>query len=60
MYSGRLIPAIDTIAASLFPQSEDWLSAIMGPGGYGEAAFFLFSAVETSFNDLNFQKNSCR
>jgi hypothetical protein len=26
--SGRLIPAMDTIAESLFPLSDDWLSAI--------------------------------
>jgi hypothetical protein len=26
--SGKLIPAIDKIAASLFPLSDDWLSAI--------------------------------
>jgi hypothetical protein len=26
--SGRLIPTIDTIAASLFPPSDDWLSAV--------------------------------
>jgi hypothetical protein len=25
---GKLIPAVDTIAASLFPLSDDWLSAI--------------------------------
>jgi hypothetical protein len=27
-YSGRLIPAIDTIAASLFPLSDDLLSTV--------------------------------
>jgi hypothetical protein len=26
--SGKLIPAIGTIAASLFPLTDDWLSAI--------------------------------
>jgi hypothetical protein len=26
--SGKLIPAIDTIAASLLPLSDDWLTAI--------------------------------
>jgi hypothetical protein len=45
--SGKLIPAIYTIVASLFPLSDDWLSAITylqrEPHENGEATFFVLS-----------------
>jgi hypothetical protein len=44
--SGKLIPATDTISASLFPLSDDWLSAIsylqQKPHFFSEAAETIF------------------
>ncbi len=65
--SSKLIPAIDNIAASLFPLSDDWLSAISHlqrePRGNGSATFFCLKPLKTFFWNLkdevplNFQTN---
>jgi hypothetical protein len=51
-YSGRLIPAVDTIAASLFPLSASWLSAISYCSGRPielDKLHILALAAETGF-----------
>jgi hypothetical protein len=65
--SGKLIPTIGTIAASLFPLTDDWLSAISylqrKPHENGKATFFCLKPLKTIFFNLkdkvtlNFQKN---
>jgi hypothetical protein len=66
--SGKLIPAIGTIAASLFPLTDDWLSAIRylqrEPHENGSATFFCLKPLKMIFFNLkdefplNFQKNT--
>ncbi len=54
--SGKLIPAIDTIAASLFPLSDDWLSAISylqrEPHENRQATFFCLKPLKKIFGNL--------
>jgi hypothetical protein len=53
---GKLIPAIDTIAASLYPLSDDWLAAISylqrAPHETEKATLFVIKTLKLVFCDL--------